>query len=201
MKRSVLVTIVATVLAGGYVFAQASGQPPQAAQPAPSGQQQPPLGPNTWQVDTNHTSAQFSVRHMLVSTVRGTLGRLTGTIDYDGKSVDSVKADITIDVNGLNTGVENRDKDLRSENFFDVAKYPTMTFKSKRVEPAGQGKFRLIGDLTMHGVTKEIALDVEGPSAPLKQGQNLRVGASAATKINRRDFGLQYNRMIEAAPV
>jgi len=137
----------------------------------------------------------------MVSTVRGTLGKASGTIEYDGKSVDSLKADVTIDVTGVNTQNQNRDNDLKSENFFDIAKYPTATFKSKRVEAAGAGKFKLIGDLTLHGVTKEISLDVEGPSSPLKQGQNLRVGASATTKINRRDFGLQYNRMIESAPI
>jgi polyisoprenoid-binding protein YceI len=189
MKRLVAVTAVAAALAAVSVLAQAP--------PAP-----PAVGPTGWQVDTNHTAAQFSVRHMLVSTVRGTLGKVSGTIDYDGKSADSIKADIAIDVSGINTGTENRDKDLRSENFFDVAKFPTIAFKSKRVEPAGQGKFRLIGDLTMHGVTKEVALDVEGPSPILKQPNGAqRVGASATTKVNRRDFGLQYNRMVEAAPV
>jgi len=163
--------------------------------------QAPAGGPNTWTIDSGHSAAQFSVKHMMVSTVRGTLGKASGTIEYDGKSVDSLKADVTIDVTGVNTQNQNRDNDLKSENFFDIAKYPTATFKSKRVEAAGAGKFKLIGDLTLHGVTKEISLDVEGPSSPLKQGQNLRVGASATTKINRRDFGLQYNRMIESAPI
>jgi len=158
-------------------------------------------GPNTWQIDPNHTSAQFSVRHMMVSTVRGTLGKVTGTIEYDGQSPQSITADVTIDVAGLNTNVEGRDKDLRSDNFFDVAKYPTVTFKSTRVEGVTAGHFRLVGDLTVHGVTKEVALEVDGPSPPVKQGPNLRVGASATTKLNRRDFGLQYNRMIEAAPI
>lgn len=200
MKRFFVVTAAVAALAAVPGFAQTppAGQP----QAPPAGQPQAPAGPNTWQVDTNHTAAQFSVKHMLVSTVRGTLGKVTGTIDYDGKSVETIKADITIDVNGLNTGTENRDKDLRSDNFFDVAKYPTITFKSKRVEPAGQGKFRLIGDLTVHGVTKEVTLDGEGPSPILKQpngGQ--KVGASASTRVNRRDFGLQYSRMVEAAPV
>ena len=191
MKRLVAVTAIAAALAAVSALAQ-----------APPAQPQPPLGPNAWQVDTNHTAAQFSVRHMLVSTVRGTLGKVAGTIDYDGKSAESIKADISIDVNGINTGTENRDKDLRSDNFFDVAKYPTVTFKSKRVEPAGQGRFRLVGDLTIHGVTKEVALDVDGPSPILKQPNGAqRVGASAATKLNRRDFGLQYSKMVEAAPV
>ena len=121
-------------------------------------------------MDTGHSAAGFSVKHLMVSTVRGTLGPVKGTIDYDGKSLDSVKADITIDVSGINTGNESRDQDLKSADFFDVAKFPTATFKSKRVEAAGAGKFKLIGDLTMHGVTKEVTLTVEGPSAPVKQG-------------------------------
>jgi polyisoprenoid-binding protein YceI len=159
-------------------------------------------GPNTWTVDTNHSSAGFSVRHMMVSTVRGTLGPVKGTIDYDGKSADSIKADISIDVSGVNTGNESRDKDLKSgEGLFEIAKYPTVTFKSKRATASGAGTFKLVGDLTIHGVTKEVTLDVEGPSAPIHQGPNLRAGASATTTINRRDFGLSYNRMVEATPM
>jgi polyisoprenoid-binding protein YceI len=158
--------------------------------------------PNMWNVDTAHSAAGFSVKHMMVSTVRGTLGPVKGTIDYDGKSVESIKADITIIVTGLNTGNDGRDKDLRSPNFFDVAQFPTVTFKSKRVEPAGPGKFKLIGDLTMHGVTKEVTLNAEGPSPVLKQPDGaLRIGASASTTVNRKDFGMQWNRMVEAAPV
>src|SRR4051812_10612424 len=149
----------------------------------------PAAGPNTWTVDTNHSSAGFSVRHMMVSTVRGTLGPVKGTIDYDGKSIDSLKADITIDVNGINTGNESRDKDLKSgEGLFEIAKYPTVTFKSKRATASGAGAFKLVGDLTIHGVTKEVTLDVEGPSAAIKQGQSLRTGATATTTINRKDF-------------
>ncbi len=139
---------------------------------------------------------------MTVSTVRGTLGKISGTIEYDGASIQSIKADITIDVTAVNTSTDSRDADLKSGNFFDVAKYPTLGFKSKRVESAGQGKFKMIGDLTIHGVTKEVTLDVEGPSPILKtpNGQQ-RVGASATTAINRRDFGLQYSRMVEAVPI
>jgi polyisoprenoid-binding protein YceI len=198
MKRSALAAAVTAAFSVSLLAQAPATQAPtsQAAQP------QAAAGPNSWQIDTNHTAAGFSVKHMMVSTVRGTLGPVAGTIEYDGKSVESVKADVTIDVNGINTGNANRDKDLRSENFFDVTNNPKATFKSKRVEVAGEGKFRLIGDLTLHGVTKEVALDVEGPSAPLKQpNAGLRVGASATTKINRRDFNLQYNRMVEAAPV
>jgi polyisoprenoid-binding protein YceI len=163
---------------------------------------QAPAGPNTWTVDPNHTSAGFSVKHMMVSTVRGTLGPVKGTIEYDGKSIDSVKADITIDMTGISTGNDSRDKDLKSgEGLFEVAKFPTATFKSKRVVAAAAGTFKLVGDLTIHGVTKEVTLDVEGPSAPIKQGQSLRTGASATGTINRRDFGLSYNRMVEATPM
>ena len=142
--------------------------------------------PGAWNVDPAHSAAHFSVKHLMVSTVRGTLGKITGTIEYDGTSVQSIKADITIDVTAVTTGNDNRDADLKSPNFFDVAKYPTLTFKSKRVEPGTPGKFKLI----------------EGPS-PILKGQNgqQRVGASATTTINRRDFGLQYSRMMEAAPV
>jgi polyisoprenoid-binding protein YceI len=159
-------------------------------------------GPETWTIDTNHSSAGFSVRHMMVSTVRGTLGPVKGTIDYDGKSIESIKANVTIDVSGVNTGNQSRDNDLRSaDGLFEISKYPTVTFKSKRAIAGAAGTFKLVGDLTVHGVTKEVTLDVEGPSAPLKQGPMLRVGASATTTINRKDFGLSYNRMVEAAPV
>jgi polyisoprenoid-binding protein YceI len=188
MRRFVLAA-AATAALVAPVLAQAPAAPAQA-----------PPGPNTWTVDTNHSAAGFSVKHLLVSTVRGTLGPVKGTIEYDGKSLNGLKADITIDVTGISTSTEGRDKDLKSPNFFDVAQFPTATFKSKRVEIAAD-KYRLIGDLTMHGVTKEVTLTLEAPSAPLKQGQNLRVGASATATINRRDWGLQYSRMVEAAPV
>ncbi len=160
------------------------------------------LGPNAWTVDTAHTAAGFSVKHMLVSTVRGILGPVKGTVEYDGKSLDTLKADITIDVNGVNTGNESRDKDLRSTNFFDVAQFPAATFKSRRAVTDGAGKFKLTGDLTMHGVTREVTLTVEGPSPVLKQANGAqRIGAAATTTMNRKDFGMQWNRMIEAAPV
>jgi polyisoprenoid-binding protein YceI len=185
MSRSILAVAAAAVLVGRVL-----AQTPPAA------------GSNVWSVDPNHSAAHFSVKHMMVSTVRGTLGKIGGSIDYDGKSVQSIKADITIDVTGITTGSDGRDTDLKSPNFFEVAKYPTLTFKSTRVDAAGAGTFTIVGDLTLHGVTKPVTLHVEGPSPILKtpNGQQ-RVGASATTTINRRDFGLQYNRMIEAAPV
>ena len=164
--------------------------------------QAPAAGPNTWTIDSNHSAAGFSVKHLMVSTVRGTLGPVKGTIEYDGKSAESIKADITIDVSGINTGNESRDRDLRSgEGLFEVAKYPAVTFKSKRATASGAGTFKLVGDLTIHGVTKEVPLDVEGPSKPIAQGPMLRSGASATTTVNRKDFGLSYSRMVEATPM
>lgn len=155
----------------------------------------------TWNIDPNHTAAQFAVRHMLVSTVRGQFDKLSGTIRMSGNDVRSIAIDVTIDAASINTRVEGRDNDLRSANFFDVAKYPTITFVSKKSAPVDATHFKVTGDLTMHGVTREVVLDVEGPSAPIRQGQMIRVGASATTKINRRDFGLEYNRVVEGAAV
>jgi polyisoprenoid-binding protein YceI len=190
------------VAAAAALVVSVHAQTPPAPAPSQPMMAPAPLGPNTWAVDSNHTAAQFSVKHLLVSTVRGTLGKVSGTIDWDGKTPESIKADISIDINTINTGADGRDKDLRSPNFFDVATYPTVTFKSKKVEAAGGGKFKLVGDLTMHGVTKEVALNVEGPSPILKQPNGgLKVGASATTTLNRHDFNLHYNRMMEAAPV
>jgi polyisoprenoid-binding protein YceI len=189
---------LSVALAAAVVLPVVTHAQAQASAPAPAA----PAGPNTWTVDNAHSSAGFSVKHMMVSTVRGTLGPIKGTIDYDGKSVDSLKVDVTIDVTGISTGNPNRDNDLRSPNFFDVAKFPTATFKSKRVEAAGAGHFKLIGDLTVHGVTKEVTLTVDGPSPAVKTQQGgQKVGATATTTLNRRDFGLQYNALIEAGPV
>lgn len=155
----------------------------------------------TWTIDPNHSAAQFAVKHMMVSTVRGQFDKLSGTIKARGNDVRSLSIDVTIDAASVNTRVTNRDNDLRSASFFDVEKFPTIKFVSKKSEPAGEGRFKVTGDLTMHGVTREIVLDAEGPSPQVAQGQSVRVGASATTKINRRDFGLQYNRVVEGAAV
>ncbi len=145
----------------------------------------------TWQIDPNHTSAQFSVRHMGISTVRGAFTKVSGTATYDPADPGKTSIEVIIDASSVDTRVEKRDNDLRSPNFFDVAKYPTLTFKSKRVEAAGSGKLKVTGDLTMHGVTKEVVLDVDGPSAPMMDPRgSSHMGASASTKINRKDFGV-----------
>ena len=145
----------------------------------------------TWNIDPAHSATQFSVRHMGISTVRGQFQKVTGTVQYDAKDVSKISLEATIDTASVDTRVEMRDNDLRGPNFFDVQKYPTIAFKSKKTESAGEGKLKITGDLTIHGVTKEVVLDVEGPTAPVKDPKgNMHVGASAATKINRKDFGV-----------
>lgn len=176
------------VLAFVFGTAGAGAQTPPAAAPAAD---------DVWNIDTNHTSAQFAVKHMMVSTVRGTLGAVKGTVRWDGKSPKSAQVDATIDVNGLSTANQKRDDHLRSPDFFDAANHPTITFKSKRIESAGDGRFKLIGDLTIRGNTREVTLDVEGPSPPVKQRNGFRSGASAIGKISRKDFGLLWNNLME----
>jgi polyisoprenoid-binding protein YceI len=146
----------------------------------------------TWHLDGPHSAAQFSVRHLGISTVRGTFTKVSGEVNYSPSDVSKSSLSVTIDASSADTRVEMRDKDIRSEHFLDVAKYPTITFKSKSIQEVGPGKLKIVGDLTIHGVTKEVTLDVDGPSAPIKNpmGPGQRMGASAATKINRQDFGM-----------
>ncbi len=145
----------------------------------------------TWQIDPNHSAAQFSVRHLGVSTVRGAFTKVTGTAKHDAADPSRDSLEATIDANSVDTRVEMRDKDLRSPNFLDVQKYPSITFHSKQAKVTGAGKLEFTGDLTIHGVTKEVVLDVDGPSAPIKDPWgNQRIGASASTKITRQDFGV-----------
>jgi polyisoprenoid-binding protein YceI len=192
MKR-VLLALLVTTLGLHTVHTQTA----PAQQPAAK----PPLGPNQWNVDSSHSAANFSVRHMMVTTVRGQLGPITGSVEYDGKDVRTVKADVRVDVSGINTQNAKRDGHLRSDDFFDAANHPFITFKSKRVEPGAAGTFKLIGDLTIRGNTKEVALNVEGPTPPVKGMGGLRVGATATTRINRLEYGLKWNSMVEAGPV
>jgi len=146
----------------------------------------------TWQIDPMHSTAQFSVRHLGISTVRGAFTKVSGSAKYEPADPTKTSLDATIEASSVDTRVEMRDNDLRSPNFLEVQKYPTITFHSKQVKAAGDGKLQITGDLTIHGVTKEIALDVDGPSAAVKDPWgNQRIGASAATKINRMDFGVK----------
>jgi len=146
----------------------------------------------TWQIDPNHTAAQFSVRHLGVSTVRGAFTKVSGSAKYDPADPSKDSLEVTIEANSVDTRVEMRDNDLRSPRFFDVQKFPTITFHSKAAKAAGPGKLQITGDLTIHGVTKAVVLDVDGPTAPIKDpmGSGQRMGASATTKVSRQDFGV-----------
>lgn len=145
----------------------------------------------TWQIDPAHSSAQFSVRHLGVSTVRGAFTKISGSAKYDSANPAASSLDASIEASSVDTRVEMRDNDLRSPNFLEVQKYPTITFHSKQTKLAGPGKLQISGDLTIHGLTREVVLEVEGPSAVIKDPMgNQRFGASATTKINRRDFGV-----------
>ncbi len=144
-----------------------------------------------WQLDPAHSSAQFAVRHMGISTVRGAFTKLSGTAHHDTADPKNDSVEVMIDTASVDTRVEMRDNDLRSDHFFDVQKYPTMTFRSTKVESASPDKLRITGDLTIRGVTKPVTLDVEGPSKPLNDGQgHLHMGVSASGTLNRTDFGM-----------
>jgi polyisoprenoid-binding protein YceI len=147
----------------------------------------------TWYLDPPHSSAQFAVRHLGISTVRGAFTKLGGVV-VDSPDLSKASVNVTIDASSIDTRVQRRDDDLRSDHFFDVAKYPTITFQSKRVESAGTGKLKVTGDLTMHGVTKEVVLDVDGPTPPMKdpRGTSHR-GLSATTTLSRADFGINFD--------
>jgi polyisoprenoid-binding protein YceI len=145
----------------------------------------------TWQVDSAHTSSQFAVKHLGISTVRGQFAKTTGQIQLDEKDITKSQVEVTVDTTTIDTRVAARDNDVKGPNYLDVAQFPTMTFKSKSAASAGDGKLKLTGDLTLHGVTKEVTFDVDGPSATITDPwKNLRRGASATTTINRHDFGI-----------
>jgi len=155
-----------------------------------------------WQIDAHHSAAQFAVKHLMISTVRGEFHGVTGTINWDDQDITKSTVDVTIDATSVDTREPDRDKDLKSENFFDVAKYPTMTFKSKKIVQAGAGKLKVTGDLTMHGVTKEVTLDIEGPTPPIKDPWgNTRVALNATTTVNRQDFGVKWNKTMDGGGV
>ena len=156
----------------------------------------------TWQIDPQHTAAGFAVKHLMISTVRGQFKGVTGTVNWEDQDISKSTVDITIDANTVDTSEPKRDADLKSDKFFDVAKYPTITFKSKKIEQVSAGKLKITGDLTIHGVTKEAVLDVEGPTPPVKDPWgNTRVAANATTKINRQDFGVKWNANMDGGGV
>lgn len=154
-----------------------------------------------WTIDGAHSAAQFSVRHLMVSTVRGQFGKVSGKVSFDSANLIKSSVEATVDVASIDTREPKRDAHLKSPDFFDVEKFPTMTFKSTSVRPVEPGKLQMTGDLTIHGVTRQVTFDVEGPSAPVNAGRGQKSGASATAKIKRSDFGITWNRAIEAGGV
>jgi polyisoprenoid-binding protein YceI len=153
-------------------------------------------------IDPAHSAAQFSVRHMMVSNVRGEFTKMSGKVNVDEKDVTKSTVEATIDATSINTRVADRDTHLKSAEFLDTEKHPNITFKSKSVKAAGKGKLKVTGDLTIRGVTKEAVLDVEGLSADAKDPWgSVKRGATATTKINRKDFGLTWNQKLETGGV
>ena len=156
----------------------------------------------TYKIDPAHSSAQFVVRHMMITNVRGGFSRVEGTIEYDPENPSGSSIDVVIDASKINTLDEQRDAHLRSAEFLDAEKYPTIEFKSKKIEPAGDGEWKITGDLTIHGVTKQVVLKAEGPTSETKDPfGNTRIGASATTKFKRSDFGLTWNAALELGGV
>lgn len=152
----------------------------------------------TYQIDPAHTKAHFIVRHMMITNVRGAFSNVTGTVIYDPENPGASSVNVSIDVSTIETHEAQRNAHLKSPDFFDAEKFPTLAFKSKKVEQAGDGELKVTGDLTIHGVSKEVALRVEGPTAEGKDPWgNLRVGASATAKIKRSEFGLTWNAALE----
>jgi polyisoprenoid-binding protein YceI len=147
---------------------------------------------DTWNIDPAHSQTSFTVKHLMISTVRGEFTKTTGKVVLDEANITRSTVEATIDIASVSTREEKRDTHLKSPEFFDAAKFPTMTFKSTKVEKHGDG-LKVTGDLTMHGVTKPVVLDVTGPTKEIKDPWGLaRRGVSATGKVNRKDFGVSY---------
>ena len=155
-------------------------------------------GTTTYKIDPRHGSAQFAVTHLMISKVRGEFHAVNGTVIVDDSDITKSSVEVTIDASTIDTREPDRDKDLKSTHFLDVANYPTMTFKSTKVENGAAGHLKITGDLTIHGVTKSVVLDVTAPKSPIKDPWGLqRTAVSGTTKINRQDFGLTYSPTLD----
>jgi polyisoprenoid-binding protein YceI len=162
----------------------------------------PSTKPTEWKIDPAHSAAHFSVRHLMISNVRGEFTKISGSAVINPVDLAKSTIEVAIDAASINTREPQRDEHLRSADFLDVAKHPTLTFRSKRIETAGPEQLKLAGDLTIHGVTKEVTLDVEGPTPAVKDPWgNVRAGVTGSAKINRKDFGLVWNALTEGGGV
>ena len=157
---------------------------------------------STWNIDPVHSVAEFKVKHMMISNVKGQFTGIQGTLSHSEKSPTESRVDVTIDAASVNTRDPQRDAHLKSADFFDAEKFPTLTFKSTKVSRVGDGELSVAGDLTIHGITRPVVFDVEGPTPPAKDPWgNSRMGVSATTKINRKDFGLTWNAALETGGI
>ena len=159
------------------------------------------MATTTWQLDAAHTDIGFAVKHMMISTVKGRFADLSGTITIDEADLAGSSVEVTINAASVDTRQEQRDAHLRSADFFDVEKYPTLTFRSRRVESTGSGEFRVVGDLTIRGVTREVVLEAADEGRGKDPWGNERAGFSAKTVIDRRDFGLTWNAALETGGI
>jgi polyisoprenoid-binding protein YceI len=158
--------------------------------------------PSLWKIDPAHAAAHFSVRHLMISNVRGEFTKVSGTAFIDPSDPSKSSVEVTIDATSLNTREPQRDEHLRSADFFHVANHPTLTFRSRRIQALGAEEHKITGDLTIRGNTKEVTFDVEGPTPAIKDPYgNTRVGITATTKISRKEFGLVWNALTETGGV
>jgi polyisoprenoid-binding protein YceI len=158
--------------------------------------------PTEWQIDPAHSAAHFSVRHLMISNVRGEFSKLSGTVVIDPADVTRSTVEVSMETSSINTREPQRDEHLRSADFFHVENHPTITFRSTRIAPAGPDHFKITGDLTIRGVTKEVTFDAEGPTPAIKDPWgNVREGITATAKINRKDFGLVWNAALDGGGV
>ena len=156
----------------------------------------------TWNIDPVHSVAEFKVKHMMISNVKGQFTKLTGSLTLDDADVTKSRVEATIQAASINTREPDRDAHLKSADFFDVEKFPTLTFQSTKVTSTGDGELAVDGDLTIHGVARNVRFAVEGPTPPGKDPWgNTRIGLSATTKINRKDFGLHWNAALETGGI
>ena len=152
-------------------------------------------------IDASHSNIEFAVRHMMISKVRGRFTDVTGTVELDPDHPTQAHGEVTIAAASIDTGEANRDQHLRSPDFFDVDQHPTMTYRTRRVEPLTAGKFRVVGDLTIRGITKEVPLTVQSGGAAKDPWGNYRVAYAASAAVNRTDFGLTWNKALETGGV
>jgi polyisoprenoid-binding protein YceI len=156
----------------------------------------------TWKIDPAHTAAEFKVKHMMISNVKGKFSGISGVLTLDGADPTRSHIEASIPVNTISTGDEQRDGHLKSADFFDAEKFPTLTFKSTEVKRTAPGQYAVVGHLTMHGVTRTVSFAVEDVSAPNKDPWgNTRIGLSATARVNRKDFGLTWNSALETGGV